>query len=584
MKLVTSSIRAGHLRALKRLASNPFIDKPIRILLINAVKEGHYAVGAPLGISSLGHNLQKRFGNRVSLDLIDTGRVSLGEASKLIRENQYDIIGISANVGALEEVEKLIAHAQNNPEQTIILGNILATFEYEHFLEKYPDILIVRGEGEEALIGLVNMAFSGADELKSIPNLAFAHDGEIFFTARRRADLGQLSPPRSGLFPPKQIVSPLAQAFLETGRGCKYDVCTFCNRGAFYGGKRRDARGFAIPDVTETIAFYSARGVRRLNLVDEDFFADTGRLKSFIAAVRKLKRQGSIADDFKFSAAIKPSDAREENRQLLIELAEIGFRWFFLGAESGSDAQLKRYMKGISAEELRQGLDLIQEIGLAIESGFIMIDPYMTPGELRENIQFLEATQLYRYAHPVHVYRAQRGSRLLRQLEKGGLLIPNTENRNWQTQDYRFKDETIALVAAATKEVENKTVTFGGRLGMAYREYLDSPDNPYAEDLHWFRHFLLETLVLFLDHFELQQVTPEKVGAHFAKLDTFLSSLYQKLTRQQLADYKELLFHVTTFRAADGATQIKDWATRVITEQGKFKEQVLSQGGKIGRI
>jgi len=64
-------------------------------------------------------------------------------------------------------------------------------------------------------------------------------------------------------------------------------------------------------------------------------------------------------------------------------------RRVFVGVESGSPAQLRRYGKGQTVAQTVDALRVASMLRVPLEFGFITFDPLLTPPELAENIAFL---------------------------------------------------------------------------------------------------------------------------------------------------------------------------------------------------
>jgi hypothetical protein len=84
---------------------------------------------------------------------------------------------------------------------------------------------------------------------------------------------------------------------------------------------------------------------------------------------------------------------QEERHLLIADLKRAGLRKVFLGVESGSPAQLKRYFKGHTVEDAENAIKVLRELGVAIELGWIMFDPLCDLTNLQENVSFLRRTK-----------------------------------------------------------------------------------------------------------------------------------------------------------------------------------------------
>ncbi len=69
---------------------------------------------------------------------------------------------------------------------------------------------------------------------------------------------------------------------------------------------------------------------------------------------------------------------------------KIGLKRIFLGLESGSTEQMKRYSKGINKSQAVASLRIFSSMGFSLRLGFITFDPLMTKEDLSENIEMLK--------------------------------------------------------------------------------------------------------------------------------------------------------------------------------------------------
>lgn len=92
----------------------------------------------------------------------------------------------------------------------------------------------------------------------------------------------------------------------------------------------------------------------------------------------------------------EPKRSKEWNIERLTMwsyLAKSGVERVFIGVESGSKQQLKRYGKGTTPEQNIIALRLLSALGIQLRIGFIMFDQMMKGFEdIKENLHFLERT------------------------------------------------------------------------------------------------------------------------------------------------------------------------------------------------
>jgi hypothetical protein len=81
-------------------------------------------------------------------------------------------------------------------------------------------------------------------------------------------------------------------------------------------------------------------------------------------------------------------------RALLLATEAPQLRRLFVGVESGSASQLRRYGKGQTLAQTVDALRVASHLGVPLEFGFITFDPLLTAAELGENLAFLARTDV----------------------------------------------------------------------------------------------------------------------------------------------------------------------------------------------
>lgn len=439
--------------------------RPMKLALLQLYSEEQAPTSAPYSIEVLaGHVRTRARGWQVSLDVLDNR--SLGGASayaaKLV-EMQPDVVGISVAQGThtlalqlLDEIHAVTNAAQGTPQ--LVLGNSLPTYRPQPYLERYPNLLIVRGFGEEALLRILARVQSddGAapaarpERFRDISSLTLSVAGQVV---------------SSPIEWPKHYETPAWVdperyfARVEASRGCHYDACTFCTRPPREANAARWVR-YPIPKIAATVAKLKALGVERFTFCDEDFIGDDPDGCHELAD--RLESIGG-APSFSFSTRadnvvrVGDSDAANLARRRLFErLKQVGLSLVFVGAESFCNAQLKRYAKSSSAAGNIRAIETLHSIGLAVEAGMIMFDPFMTPADLQENIDNLRRHELWKFmSQTLSKIDVQEATPLKRWLERRGMLGEYDENQ--MTYDYRFRDPLIARIVQICDEWRRQT-------------------------------------------------------------------------------------------------------------------------------
>lgn len=392
---------------------------------------------------------------------------------------QPAVLGLSLTPGSKKHAEMLLDELLLSllPEDkpVLVFGNVGATFSFNELLAQYPNALVVQGEGEKTVEGIVDYLLEKR-KLETIPNLVYKKDGEIVRTEQKTPDLNKLAPPARE--DSQKYIDAEIQNIAETSRGCKY-YCTFCNRHTFFSNTRQ-WRGFPINYVINDLETLSSMGTRGLTLADEDFFqGGTERAQSIANRLITSKKEGRIAPDFQITLALRVDDIYSEKdidvnnvyrQKALALLKQAGLVWVFMGVESGSSTQLTRFGKGISIEETKKASAILEQLGVGVEAGFIMFDPFMTLKDIRENILFLKDTGLYKYiAYPFSTLRAEPGSAILKEIQKAG-LIRGDYDYNWLEFPYNFQDKGVESIVKICHRWREKTDSLIPMLKRRYRE------------------------------------------------------------------------------------------------------------------
>lgn len=466
------------LRVLYTDGSEPVLSlrappRPMRLSLIQLYSEEQAPTSAPYSIEVLAGHVQERApGWTVSLDVLDN-RTPRGPEDYVaqVLAQRADVVGISVAQGthglALAILDLLYSAsecASGTPQ--VILGNSLPTYHPTPYLERYPGLVIVRGFGEDALLqlleriqerpepdaeaGLTRERASHLDAFVDVPNLTMLRDGEVHSTP---------------IDWPKHYAVPawvdVKRYFVrvEASRGCHYDACTFCTRPPREQGRPRWLR-YPIDKIAATVQRLKEEGVERFTFCDEDFIGDDP--EGCFELVERFKVFGG-APSFSFSTRadniIKLDDTAENNalrRELFRRLKKVGLLLVFVGLESFCDAQLKRYAKSSSAEGNIRALEVLRSLGIAVEAGLIMFDPFMNIDDLQENIDNIDRHDLWRVtSQTLSKMDIQKSTPMQRWAERDGLLDGYDENQ--MTYSYHFADAQVAQISSLCEEWKSET-------------------------------------------------------------------------------------------------------------------------------
>jgi radical SAM superfamily enzyme YgiQ (UPF0313 family) len=196
----------------------------------------------------------------------------------------------------------------------------------------------------------------------------------------------------------------------------------------------------------------------KFGFVDDNFIGPGSKGKE--RAVRIAEEIRARKLKIRFSIECRADEVDEDT---LRALKEAGLRAVFMGIESGVQRQLDTFNKGTTTEQNRRAIELVRNVGLAMGSGFMLFDPYVTVEELQENIRFIRETGILRGPIPITKVRLYSGIPLIDKVREDGLLIEKGLDL-----DYSFKDPRIPLmwkVSVAMGKLKKIVWRLKGRAG-----------------------------------------------------------------------------------------------------------------------
>lgn len=336
------------------------------------------------------------------LDLVEFGIEGDAQIVDLVEQWKPHVLALALNYGTYSVLKRVLAKLRDSQASNplIVIGGALATYQAQTILtELSHNACVVIGEGELATDGLLRRLRDGRP-LTDVPSLAFAltETTTIAKTQRELVPLdAQPSPARSHLVP---LIKTGGQIFVESSRGCSWAACTFCLRGLTdVSGHSREFRSRKADWVVGELHRLQAMGVKQITFADEDFLgADLPRSERLATS---LASPGRTIPTFDASFTVHSifnrrddSQTRSRRKRVVSELARAGLQKAFLGIESCSPTQLRRYAKGHTREESVEAAQILREAGVRVEIGVILFDPLCTVAEIADSLRYMRANRL----------------------------------------------------------------------------------------------------------------------------------------------------------------------------------------------
>jgi radical SAM superfamily enzyme YgiQ (UPF0313 family) len=301
-------------------------------------------VHPPLGVLYLAAVLRDKH----EVEVLDLAGVT--KLAKEIKGIDADYVCISATT---PQFPSACAINEELPKKCIsVIGGVHVT----HIpIDGVPFHIIVRGEGERAIKGIVNTgAKHGLYQYPEVANI-----DTIPFPDRSAVDIHSY----------KYEIGGIPATTMMTSRGCPY-ACAFCStiwqRVRFHSAK------YVLKELTEIQSY----GFDAVNFFDDVFTLKRERLKTICGGLKARKMS--------WRCFVTGNTVTEP---MLSLMAESGCKEVAIGIESGSDRVLRVIHKCSTSEKNKKLIQMAHAAGIRVK-GFFIIG---LPGESEDTIAETEA-------------------------------------------------------------------------------------------------------------------------------------------------------------------------------------------------
>jgi radical SAM superfamily enzyme YgiQ (UPF0313 family) len=240
----------------------------------------------------------------------------------------------------------------------------------------------IRGDGEEALIGLLQ-AVEGGKDYRGIPGLVWRDErpGGVAYVC---------NPPQPG--PTLHVATARdavdnrryfregGQGNVETKRGCPRD-CSYCADPLIKGSHVRKRRPDEVADEVESLL---RQGVDVLHLCDGEFNIPVDHA---LEVCREMVRRG-LGERVRWYAYASIVPFSDELPGVMRQAGCLGINF---GADSACDRMLATYRRGYCKADVAEAIRLCRKHGLRVMIDLLLGGPGETDATLRETIDFLKA-------------------------------------------------------------------------------------------------------------------------------------------------------------------------------------------------
>lgn len=291
-----------------------------------------------------------------------------------------DVVGVGGPTCYSKRALRVLEMAKEllGPDVLTVAGGPHFSLLAEHELSSndFLDVVVV-GEGELTAYELVKAVEEGRP-LKGILGLAFRDEGgHIVFTGERPLvkDLDSLPMPAWDLLPMERyrlVAWGKRATMLVSSRGCPFN-CSFCSERIFWRGVWRP---HSPGRVVDEMALVRTKYGKDLIWFGDDTF-NLSRERN-IAICREILERG-----LNVSWGIEArADLIVRDRDILGLMKEAGLFWVLMGVEGASDAELRRYGKGITLRQVREAFRALREHDIITQAMFIIGERWDTKASI----------------------------------------------------------------------------------------------------------------------------------------------------------------------------------------------------------
>lgn len=390
----------------------------------------------PLGLLYLAASVKHLPDVRVSLVDCYAEGLDVDQALERVVSLSPDVFGLSATSMTFEGGWQLLNRVKTvRRDVMIVLGGFHATLFDKVLLQEINEVdVVVRGEAEVSFRILCE-SLLGGHGIASISGISYRSNGEVVSGEPQRIeDLDALP------FPDRSILEydgygthwagfSLPQiprfATLVSSRGCIYN-CTFCADKVLKTSRWRPR---SPENVLQELLDLSDQGCELVCIVDENFAGDVRRVNTLCTMLKEEKLA------MRFAIQCSLHNVPYSTMKLM---HQAGCDVVFLGVESGSDAQLKRYNKPTGRRGMAAGVRRAKRANMFVVASFITGAPGEVAGDLEDTNSFVR--EIRPHVAETGPLRVHPGSRIWEDLVGKG--EPNTVKETLSRRIDTFPGQT----------------------------------------------------------------------------------------------------------------------------------------------
>jgi anaerobic magnesium-protoporphyrin IX monomethyl ester cyclase len=303
---------------------------------------------------------------------------------KRIEAEKPDVVATTAFTAGIVDALKVLKLAKEiNPHIVTVIGNVHPTFCYEEMLRDHAAYVdyIVRGEGEETLVDLLNTLNAGRDVSK-VKSIVYMDNGNLAVTPSRGfiKDLDALPLAWDLVDWPIYTYRTMENsrlAIVSSSRGCSQQ-CSFCSQQLFW---QRNWRGRSPENFVGELEFLrDTYGVNVVMISDETPTLERERWDRILDLLIERNVGTKILMETRVDDIL-----RDEDIMWKYQKADIDH--IYVGVEATNQEALDLFRKEIKVEQSKRALDLINEYNIVSETSFVLGMPDDTKEKIRNTVE-----------------------------------------------------------------------------------------------------------------------------------------------------------------------------------------------------
>ncbi len=382
-----------------------------------------YHAWTPLAILSLGAYLEQ-YG--IEVEYFDE-RIHKKERFKELVRRRPLLVGLSTmTCFQIKNTLRLASLVRKiNPEIPLVWGGTHPSMCAEQTLESELVDFVVKCEGEQTLLELVQALQSGNNDFGAIDGLGWKNNGKnVVNKDRDFLNIEDLPFPYDGkggeiLAEYLKKTDTLENIGYESSRGCPYK-CGFCYNVFFH---KNVCRVKSLEKIRAELLKLKALGVHKMTFYDDTFLAGK---KDIIHNICDLLKELK----FEWISNVRINLFTPE---LLKKFKDSGCVYLFFGVESPDDEVLKFIRKGQNRRMIDEGIRIISQGKIKTLYSLMIGLPNETEAQLYRTLDFAdEIRRLHPGAEvPIQPYVPLPGTSLYEEAAKAGFKAP-THLEGWK--------------------------------------------------------------------------------------------------------------------------------------------------------